>query len=225
VNTTYEALTPLDLHAHSTVDRAAEALRQALFAGDLAPGTPLREIALADTLGVGRSTIREALGVLAAEGLVTRIPNRGVVVTEHDREQVRDVVQARIVLETAGVHAWSGAGEEHRAGIREAFATYAELIEAGAPVREVSEAHLCFHISISALTASTRLVAVAQALSAEIRLALAHVDRVRADVQEQLDSHRQLLALLESGDTAATVAELRRHLLAGEASLLDAVTA
>jgi len=65
---------------------------------------------------------------------------------------------------------------------------------------------------------------VAQALAAEIRLALAHVDRVRGDVHEQLDKHRHLLALLESGDTAATVTELRRHLLDGEVSLLQAVT-
>jgi len=224
VNSTYASLSPLDLHAQSTVDRAAEALRQALFAGDLAAGTPLREIALADSLGVGRSTIREALGLLAAEGLVTRIPNRGVVVTEHDPDQVRDVVQARIVLETAGVHAWPDADERHRERVREAFATYERLIEAGAPVRDVSEAHLSFHISISALTASTRLVSVAQALAAEIRLALAHVDRVRGDVHEQLDRHRHLLALLESGDTAATVTELRQHLLDGEVSLLQAVT-
>lgn len=223
MNSSYQALAPLDLHAHSTVDRAAEALRQALFAGEISPGTPLREIALADTLGVGRSTIREALAVLAAEGLVTRIPNRGVVVTEHDPEQVRDVVQARIVLESAGVHAWPDADDAHREGVRRAFAAYAELIRSGAPVREVSEAHLRFHISICALTASTRLVSVAQSLSAEIRLALAHVDRVRADVHEQLDNHRLLLELLESGDTAATVIELRRHLLDGEASLLQAV--
>jgi DNA-binding GntR family transcriptional regulator len=223
VNGTYGSLAPLDLHAHSTVDRAAEALRQALFAGDLAPGTPLREIALADTLGVGRSTLREALGVLAAEGLVTRIPNRGVVVTEHDPEQVRDVVQARLVLETAGVRAWPDADEQHRADVRAAFGAYAALIEAGAPVREVSEAHLSFHISICALTASTRLVAVAQSLAAEVRLALAHVDRVRRDVLEQLESHRRLLRLLESGDTTATVDELRRHLHDGETSLLEAI--
>src|SRR4028119_858618 len=85
VNSTYASLSPLDLHAQSTVDRAAEALRhalfaghpaagpplgagaaaalrQALFAGDLAAGAPLREVARADSLGVGRSTIREALG-------------------------------------------------------------------------------------------------------------------------------------------------------------------
>lgn len=217
------ALDPLDLAHASTVERAAEALRQALFAGDLAPGTPLREVALADSLGIGRSTVREAMAVLAAEGLVTRIPNRGVLVTTHDSEQVEDVMHARLVLEAAGVRAWHEASAADRQGVRHAFDTYARLIDDEAPVRAVSEAHLRFHISLVALTASTRLVAVATSLAAEIRLALAHVDRVRGDVLEQLDAHRRLLTLLESGDGDATIAELRAHLSAGESSLLQAL--
>jgi len=216
-------LDPLDLAHASTVERAAEALRQALFAGELTPGTPLREVALADSLGVGRSTVREAMALLTAEGLVTRIPNRGVVVTAHDSDQVKDVMHARLVLEAAGVRAWSEASTVDRQGVRAAFDTYAQLIDDGAPVRAVSEAHLHFHISLVALTASSRLVAVAQSLAAEIRLALAHVDRVRGDVLEQLGSHRRLLGLLESGDGDATITELRAHLSAGESSLLQAL--
>ena len=54
----------LSLEHSSTVDRVAEELRRALFDGEVAPGTPLREIALADAMGVSRSTIREALGLL-----------------------------------------------------------------------------------------------------------------------------------------------------------------
>ncbi|MDQ3629100.1 MAG: GntR family transcriptional regulator [Actinomycetota bacterium] len=217
------SLDPLDLAHASTVERAAEALRQALFAGELAPGTPLREVALADSLGIGRSTVREAMALLAAEGLVTRIPNRGVLVTTHDSDQVKDVMHARLVLEAAGVRAWQEASTADRQGLREAFDSYARLVDGGAPVRAVSEAHLHFHISLVALTGSSRLVAVAQSLAAEIRLALAHVDRVRKDVFEQLESHRRLLALLESGDGDATISELRAHLRAGESSLLQAL--
>ena len=217
------ALDPLDLTHASTVERAAEALRQALFAGDLSPGTPLREVALADSLGIGRSTVREAMALLAAEGLVTRIPNRGVLVTAHDGEQVKDVMHARLVLEAAGVRAWDEAAATDRQGVRDAFGSYAQLIDDGAPVRAVSGAHLRFHNSLVALTASTRLMTVAQSLAAEIRLALAHVDRVRGNVLEQLDSHRRLLALLEAGDGDSTVTELRAHLRAGESSLLQAL--
>ncbi|MGH3317393.1 MAG: GntR family transcriptional regulator, partial [Nocardioidaceae bacterium] len=86
----------------STVERVTDELRRALFEGELAPGMPLREVALADQIGVSRSTIREALSVLVAEGLVTRVPNRGVAVTTLSREDVRDVLRARAALEAAG---------------------------------------------------------------------------------------------------------------------------
>jgi len=92
----------LSLDLLSTVDRAAEELRRSLFEGELAPGTPLREIALAEALGVSRSTVREALAILVAEGLADRIPNKGTQVRRLDPAQVRDVCRARTVIETAG---------------------------------------------------------------------------------------------------------------------------
>ena len=69
----------LDLEHLSTVDRVADELRRAVFDGELESGTPLREVALADSLGVSRSTVREALAALVGEGLATREPHRGVV--------------------------------------------------------------------------------------------------------------------------------------------------
>jgi len=54
----------LSLEHSSTVDRVAEELRRAVFDGELESGTPLREVALAESLAVSRSTVREALGVL-----------------------------------------------------------------------------------------------------------------------------------------------------------------
>ena len=68
----------LHVEHSSTVDRAAAELRRAIFDGEIESGTPLRELALAESLGVSRPTVREALGMLVAEGLATRQPNRGV---------------------------------------------------------------------------------------------------------------------------------------------------
>src|SRR3954466_15645368 len=81
----------LHLELSSTVDRVADELRRAVFDGELESGTPLREIALTESLGVSRPTIREALGVLVAEGLATREPNRGVSVSTPDPASVRDI--------------------------------------------------------------------------------------------------------------------------------------
>src|SRR5919107_2108500 len=104
----------LNLEHSSTVERVADELRRALFNGEVEAGTPLREQALVDAMGVSRSTVREALAILVAEGLAIREPNRGVHVTELDPAAVHDVCTARTVLETAGVRRWQQAPEEAR---------------------------------------------------------------------------------------------------------------
>ena len=80
------------------VDRVVANLRQAMFDGVIEPGEPLREIQLSQTLGVSRSTIREALQVLASDGLVVRPPNRGAIVRHLAPGDVDDIFSARHVL-------------------------------------------------------------------------------------------------------------------------------
>src|SRR3954468_18767308 len=93
----------LHLELSSTVDRVADELRRAIFDGELESGTPLREVAIAASLGVSRPTVREALTMLVAEGLATREPNRGVSVGTPEGESVHDVCAARLVLGGAGI--------------------------------------------------------------------------------------------------------------------------
>ena len=217
----------LSLEHSSTVERVADELRRALFEGELEAGTPLREVALADAMGVARSTIREALGMLVAEGLATREPNRGVHVTELDPASVHDVCVARSVLEVAGVRSWGQAGEDARQAVREALAAFTEVARATAAGEagpaDLTAAHLAVHRSFVGLTESPRLVALADALSAEVRLGLAKVDRIRRNAEEQVHSHRDLLDLLEAGETATAADRLAHHLEDAERSMLQAL--
>lgn len=212
----------LSLEHSSTVDRVAEELRRALFDGEVGPGTPLRELALAEAMGVSRSTIREALGVLVAEGLATRAPNRGVFVTELDPSAVHDVGQARRVLEVAGARRWAEASEDSRDEVREAIAAFRDAA-AGADPSALTAAHLAIHRSLAALTGSPRLLALADALYAEIRLGLAKVDRIRRNAEDQVTAHQALLDLLEQGEVDAAARELEEHLAHAETSMLEAL--
>lgn len=213
----------LSLEHSSTVDRVVEELRRALFDGELDPGTPLREVALADAMGVSRSTIREALAVLVGEGLAKREPNRGVTVTELDPDSVHDVCVARTVLEVAGVRRWAGASDEAREAVRRALVDFTTAAEAGASPAELTAAHLGIHRSLVGLSESPRLLAQADALAMEVRLGLAKVDRVRRNAREQVSSHRSLVNLLERGDIEAAAAELEHHLAHAEESMLTAL--
>jgi DNA-binding GntR family transcriptional regulator len=213
----------LSLEHSSTVDRAVEELRRALFDGEVGPGTPLREIALAEAMGVSRSTIREALGVLVAEGLANREPNRGVFVTELDPDAVRDVGRARAVLEVAGVRRWEEASEPARDAVRQALVGFHTAASSQATPSELTAAHLAIHRALAGLTESPRLLTLADALYAEIRLALAKVDRIRRNAPDQVTSHRTLLTLLERGDIETAAGELEHHLAHAETSMLDAL--
>jgi DNA-binding GntR family transcriptional regulator len=212
----------LQLDNTSTVDRAADEVRRALFAGQLPPGTPLREVALSAAMGVARSTIREALTVLVGEGVAVRVPNRGVAVKQLDAADVHDVTLARQALEAAGMRRWTDAAGADREALHEALDRYARLaVETDDPAT-LTQAHLQIHRALVGLTGSQRLLAAADALSAEIRLGLAHLDRTRGNIDEQVSDHRRLVQLLEAGDEPAALTELAHHLSLAEASLLHA---
>lgn len=213
----------LSLEHSSTVDRVADELRRALFDGEIEPGTPLREIALAGAMEVSRSTIREALAMLVNEGVATREPNRGVYVTELDPDSVRDVCRSRAVLEVAGVRRWAEASEEARDALRQALVDFTMAAQSDASRAELTAAHLAIHRAFVGLTESPRLMALADSLSAEVRLGLAKVDRIRRNSYDQVTSHRALLNLLERGDVDTAAAELQHHLEHAETSMLDAL--
>jgi DNA-binding GntR family transcriptional regulator len=213
----------LHLELSSTVDRVADELRRAVFDGELESGTPLREVALAESLGVSRPTVREALGLLVAEGLATREPNRGVSVATTEAATVRDICRARLVLEGAGVRRWPEADERLRDAVRTSLVRYTSAVRAGGSYQELNERHLSFHVALVGLTDSPRLVAMAESLMLELKLALAQVDRIRRNAHDQAETHTQLVMLLERRDIDGASAFLEKHLADAETSILDAL--
>jgi DNA-binding GntR family transcriptional regulator len=218
-----EPFATLSLEHSSTVDRVADELRRAIFDGELESGTALREVALADSLGVSRPTVREAFTVLVAESLAVREPHRGVSVATPDPDSIRDVCRARAVLEGAGVRCWAEADESLRDEVRATLVAYTSAVESRGSYQQLNERHLAFHVSLVGLTGSPRLVHMAQNLVVELKLALAQVDRIRRNAHGQADSHTHLVRLLERGDHEGASAYLDQHLADAEVSILDAL--
>jgi DNA-binding GntR family transcriptional regulator len=82
-------------------ERAYGRIRAAIRDGGLAPGARLTEAALAQRLGASRTPVRQAIARLEAEGLLTREPHRGLVVTRPDHAQVVELYVMREILEGA----------------------------------------------------------------------------------------------------------------------------
>lgn len=74
-------------------------IREMILHGELAPGQRVREVELAGALGVSRTPVREALPILAQEGMLTQLDTRGFVVREFTPQEIMDAIDVRGVLE------------------------------------------------------------------------------------------------------------------------------
>jgi DNA-binding transcriptional regulator YhcF (GntR family) len=92
-----------DLNRKSVAEQVVGVLREEILRGNLEPGTPLPEVALAQSFGVSRNTVREAIRSLVNEGLARHHMHRGAVVTEQTVEDIADIHQARSVVELAAI--------------------------------------------------------------------------------------------------------------------------
>lgn len=93
------SVAPPDPHTVSVRQTAAEQIRAAIVAGELLPGQRLPDRMLAELTGVGRTTVREAVRQLEAEGLITVVPHRGPTVAVLTEQETRDLYELRAMLE------------------------------------------------------------------------------------------------------------------------------
>jgi DNA-binding GntR family transcriptional regulator len=92
-------MTPTSLTPRALYEEVAESLRERIFSRELAPGSWIDELKLAGTYGISRTPLREALKVLATEGLVTMKVRRGAYVTEVNEKDLTDVYHLLSLLE------------------------------------------------------------------------------------------------------------------------------
>ena len=93
-------MSALSLAPRALYEEVAELLRQRIFSRELEPGSWIDELRIAEELGISRTPLREALKVLAAEGLVTMKVRRGAYVTEVSEKDLRDVYHLLALLES-----------------------------------------------------------------------------------------------------------------------------
>jgi DNA-binding GntR family transcriptional regulator len=121
------------LSPRALYEEVAELLRQRIFKRELEPGSWIDELKIAEEYGISRTPLREALKVLAAEGLVTMKVRRGAYVTEVSRSDMADVYHLLSLLESdaAGVVATKATDAE----LAELQALHKELEKAAKPAK------------------------------------------------------------------------------------------
>jgi len=204
-------LPELTIDRITTAQRVAQALREKLLAGEIQPGTALREVAISESVGVARSTVREALQILAGEGLLTRSVHRGMSVRQLTPAELADLFQARRVLELAAVAASESASRPARDRFAELAASLSEPAEAG-DWMGFADRDASFHQALVSFLGSERLDACFAQIAADLRLVINALDRSDDDLRSQAARHQHLAELVLAGDIGAAQRDLQDQL-------------
>ncbi|CAN5542710.1 GntR family transcriptional regulator [soil metagenome] len=205
-------LTPRALY-----EEVAELLRQRIFNRELEPGSWIDELKIAEEYGISRTPLREALKVLAAEGLVTMKVRRGAYVTEVSQQDLADVYHLLALLESDAASVV--ATQATPAQLASLQALHAEL-EAAAIPGHVDREHFFainerFHMQLLAIANNRWRGQMVADLRKVMKLNRHNSLLKSGRIDESLREHRALMAALVAKDPAAAMVRMREHFSSG----------
>jgi DNA-binding GntR family transcriptional regulator len=193
-------------------EQVREHLREDILGGELAAGTVLSEAALADSFGVSRGPVREALGRLATEGLVTITPRRGAIVTELSAHEFVEAYQVREALETFAISlAVPRLTEPDLARLRELHEQMIEHAQRG-EVNAFFDANAAFHDTFVTAAGNRKLNEVYGLLMDQMGRYLPRSLELRGTLEKSIAEHSAILEAVEAGDAERAARLLADHI-------------
>ncbi len=198
-------------------EEVAELLRQRIFAGkasDMEPGAWIDELKLAQEYGISRTPLREAIKVLAAEGLVTMKMRRGAYVTEVNAKDLRDVFHLMAVLEAdaAGTVASTATDKQ----LQELEALHQQLEKSTKDRVKFFQLNEAFHVKLLEVANNRWAGQMVADLRKVMKLNRAQSLLKAGRIEESLAEHAAIMAALTSRDAAAAQAAMRTHIESGQ---------
>ncbi len=205
-------MTVVRLTHNSLHDQAAARLRDRIFAGELAPGAFLDEVALAGQLAISRTPLREALKVLTAEGLVRHEPRRGCFVNEVTEQDLDQIFPVIALLEGRCAH--EAALHASDADLLTLEALHDKL-RRHAQARRITDYYACnfvIHEAIITLAGNRWLEQAVTDLRKIVKLARLQQLHAPGRLEQSLSEHLAVFAALKARDALGAEAAMRTHL-------------
>jgi DNA-binding GntR family transcriptional regulator len=206
-------MSALSLAPRALYEEVAELLRQRIFARELEPGSWIDELKLAEEYGISRTPLREALKVLAAEGLVTMKVRRGAYVTEVSEKDLADVYHLLALLESdaAGVVAERATDDE----LAELQTLHAELEGAVGERDRFFALNEQFHMRVLELARNRWREQMVADLRKVMKLNRHNSLLKTGRIEESLAEHRAIVSALAERNAALAVQRMREHFQSG----------
>ena len=196
-------------------EAVAERLREQIFAHELAPGSWLDEQSLAIAFGISRTPMREAIKVLASEGLVTTKMNKGAYVTEVDRRDLEQIFTVLSLLE--GQAAKETAIKASEAQLTQLDNLHHRLEKAAADrdTEQFFEINVKFHDLIQEIAGNKWMNGVIEDLRKVLKLQRRDSLSRNGRLLSSLVEHREILQAILKRDPLAAEQAMRKHLARG----------
>jgi DNA-binding GntR family transcriptional regulator len=194
----------LTLRRSSTAQQVADGLADAIMRGELSPGSPIKESALATSLGISRNTVREAVRILEVGGMVRYTLHHGFAVVDPTQDDLLELYRARLALESSAVRV--PRTSEELVPVRAALDALMQAYETK-DAAEIAARDLDFHAALVGMLNSKRIDAFYAQLAKELRYLL-RVLFVEREIEMQpavIEEHQKIMAAIDSGDPAHAV--------------------
>ncbi len=197
-----------------------EYLKQAITKGNVAPGNRLVESRIADSIGVSRTPVREALHKLESQGFLRKLPAGGFTVLGLTSRDIDETFGIRSVLES---YAARLAAENHSRRelslLEEKIREYQHSLEHGR-INELEKINTQFHDLLYTLSNSPRLIKMINDLKAQI-YRFRHIILSQAEMARQSNhDHILMVAAIKNHDADGVEKLVREHILRGKAAVL-----
>lgn len=202
----------------SMADQVYERLRDMLIDGSVPAGSQLPEAHLAESFGISRGPIREAMQRLATEGLVVSVRNHGVFALEFTEDDIRDLYYMRAIYEESAFLACRG--DERVATALTKRVDELEDALAKDSWLAIANADIAFHLTAVESVGSPRLLAAYRQLSAQATVCVRQLQPDYPHPQDLVAEHRQLITLMGDADEAELRRGIQEHLTSAADSLV-----
>ena len=202
-------MSAVSLAPRALYEEVAELLRQRIFRRELEPGSWIDEVKLSQEYGISRTPLREALKVLAAEGLVTMKVRRGAYVTEVSENDLAEVYHLLSLLESdaAGVVAQRATDAE----LKELKALHAELEAALGDREKFFAVNERFHMRLLDIAGNKWRNQMVADLRKVMKLNRHNSLLKSGRLQESLAEHRAVMEAIEKRNAATAMKRMQEH--------------
>ncbi|UOR13580.1 GntR family transcriptional regulator [Halobacillus amylolyticus] len=200
---------PPNLNHNALSNHIAEHITEQIITGELQPGEKIVENTYATEYGTSRAPVREAIYLLTIEGLVERIPRRGAVVKEHTENEIYDLLEIRIMLESLAMKRIKENGIDEE--ILGKMGTLYQEMSGEKDIQRYTQLNHKFHLCLIEMSKSETI----NKMYTRLELPLLRVQTIsfaaEGNVEKSVREHLTLVDLLKEGNIEEATTVLQQH--------------